>query len=57
MIQKYSTRPKRGPIEAQVESCKATLRNRYSTRPKRGPIEALRILVICLDTLWVFHAS
>ena len=57
MIQKYSTRPKRGPIEAQVESCKATLRNRYSTRPKRGPIEAANSATLQYERYYVFHAS
>ena len=37
----YSTRPKRGPIEAKGSTRRnAGMRRLYSTRPKRGPIEA-----------------
>ncbi len=37
----YSTRPKRGPIEALQVAETMLLAVSYSTRPKRGPIEAL----------------
>ena len=36
----YSTRPKRGPIEAGSAFVVPIGRVLYSTRPKRGPIEA-----------------
>ena len=37
----YSTRPKRGPIEAStIPPDHFELPLEYSTRPKRGPIEA-----------------
>ncbi len=36
----YSTRPKRGPIEAARERNHRQCGLRYSTRPKRGPIKA-----------------
>ena len=36
----YSTRPKRGPIEALGIDGDYYLNTSYSTRPKRGPIEA-----------------
>ena len=37
----YSTRPKRGPIEAAFLLAAFLAGLEYSTRPKRGPIEAL----------------
>ena len=40
----YSTRPKRGPIEAPFIISTKHLASLYSTRPKRGPIEAHRLL-------------
>ena len=36
----YSTRPKRGPIEALPTRRQGRAVGVYSTRPKRGPIEA-----------------
>ncbi len=36
----YSTRPKRGPIEALIDRPAFFRTFPYSTRPKRGPIEA-----------------
>ncbi len=41
MSELYSTRPKRGPIEAVWVNWLGMSRHLwYSTRPKRGPIEA-----------------
>ncbi len=38
---RYSTRPKRGPIEARTNNVPRFFNQlSYSTRPKRGPIEA-----------------
>ncbi len=45
----YSTRPKRGPIEALPVTMWYFHRTLYSTRPKRGPIEAL--IHVCLRSL------
>ena len=42
----YSTRPKRGPIEAAFLLAAFLAGLEYSTRPKRGPIEAKNPLLL-----------
>ncbi len=56
-VSTYSTRPKRGPIEAGVGRTDQGNSRVYSTRPKRGPIEATQLALPPRSQRLVFHAS